>query len=129
MKRLLMLACALVVCGFGVVGCGGDDKKADAPAPGGDKMAPAGDKMGGDKMAGGDAKGDDVTMKVDAAIKADDKLKDAKVMVAHKDGKVVLTGTVADTPAKKELGMVVKKTLDDAKVTDKVQDMTKAEKH
>jgi hypothetical protein len=119
------LASVLLVCGLGIVGC---DKKEETPAAPGptSTTAPGGDKMAGpDKMASADP----VKDKVDAALKADDKLKDAAITVEHKDGKVVLKGEVADTAAKKQANEVATKAIKDAASTDKLQNMLTAKSH
>ena len=128
MKRLSGLASALVVCGLAVVGCGGPEQKdpGKPPMPVTDTTGkPAG--AGGDKM--GAATADAVKDKVEAAFKAEDKLKDAAVTVDHKDGKVVLKGQVADNAAKKQAGTVAEKAVKDAGSTDKVQNMLTAKSH
>jgi hypothetical protein len=125
MKRFLLVASALFVCGVGVAGCGPKDESSNTPtsaAPGADKMGtPAPDKMGASSST------DAVKDKVEAALKADDKLK--AVTVEHKDGKVILKGSVADNAAKKEAGDNASKAISDAGSTDKVQNMITAKSH
>ena len=129
MKKFLLIASILGVFSFGVIGCG--DKKEEgadkmtAGTP--DKMAPATPPV--DKMAPA-APADDVKDKVEAALKADDKLKaETGIMVEHKDGKVTLKGDVADNDMKKEAGATAMKAVTDAKSTDKVMNSLMSKKH
>ena len=131
MKKFLLIASILGVFSFGVIGCGDKkDEGADKMAAGTpDKMAPATppvDKMSGGKMAAAD----EVKDKVEAALKADDKLKaETGIMVEHKDGKVTLKGDVADNDMKKEAGATAMKAVTDAKSTDKVMNSLMSKKH
>jgi osmotically-inducible protein OsmY len=116
MNKLLVLTAALLVCGVGASGCHKSDETKSDTATGTDKMSS--DKMSGDKMASTDATLD----KVKAAL-ADPKFKD--VTPKHEDGKVKLTGKVADNDTKKAAEKAVK----DSGVTEPVMNMLTVEKH
>ena len=120
MKKLLLLAAVMLACGIGM-GCNkSDDAKTDAP-PSSGKMTP--DKPADDKTTGDKAAPTDETLdKVKAAL-TDPKFKD--VTPKHEDGKVKLTGKVADNETKKAAEKAVK----DAGVTDPIMNMLLVEKH
>lgn len=122
MKKTILLAAALSLFGFAIVGCNNDKPADTAPVT---PPSSTGDKMGGDKMAAADP----VVDKVNAAIMADVKLKDVKIDVTHKDGKVILKGSVADAAAKKEAVDTATKAAKDASPTDTVQSMLTTAKH
>ena len=125
MQRLIVLASTLFVCGFALVGCGGPEQKDPGKPPTPVTDAPVSPPA--DKMAAGAA--DPVKDKVDAALKADDKLKGATVTVDHKDGKIVLKGEVADNAAKKQAGDDAAKAAKDAGSADKLQNMLTVKAH
>jgi len=75
------------------------------------------------------AAADPVKDKVDAALKADDKLKGAPITVEHKDGKVLLKGEVADNAAKKQATDDATKAIKDASSTDKLMNMLTVKSH
>ena len=124
MKKFLLLASVLGLFSIGVIGCG-DKKEEDKMASGTPPVtAPA-----TAPAAAPVAPADDVKDKVEAAIKADDKLKAETIMVEHKDGKVTLKGDVTDNTAKKAAGDAAMKAVADAKSTDKVMNMLMSKKH
>ena len=124
MKRLTAFALMIFVCALPNIGCGGQDQKdAGTTATESDgKAKPAIDNTSA-------APADPVREKVDAALKADDKLKSAVVTVEHKDGKILLKGEVADNTAKKQAAEDAAKALKDAGTADKLQNMLTVKAH
>ena len=125
MKKFLALASVLAIFSIGVIGCGDKDKAADATPPASTSSTPP-STAPATKPA---MAADEVKDKVEAAIKADDKLKAETIMVDHKDGKVTLKGDVTDNAAKKQAGDTAMKAVADAKSTDKVMNMLMSKKH
>ena len=129
MRRLTVLASAILVCGSALAGCSGkDEKSSETPnAPAVDNAMKSSTAAQPNKMAAGSS--DAVKDKVDAALKADTKLAGAAITVDHKDGKVVLKGQVADNAAKKQAGEDADKAVKDAGGADTIQNMLTVKSH
>ncbi len=130
MKKILTLSAALTLGALMLAGCpkapdavtDAGNKVGDAAASAGGKMADAGNKMSGAAADMGNKMGDagkkmgaavaGAVPSVDAvksAIMGESDLKDAKINVAIKDSKVVLTGQVKSDALKTKAGECVTK--------------------